>query len=95
MFAPVSCLLPFPSCQEMEVYGSSYTLHQVLFPQSLQTLSIYKGPIQEAGISNHQITRQRGSSQLCLAFLGKGVPLAGSFAPGSGPVLDASPPGGL
>lgn len=71
----------------MKVYENSYTLYQVLFPQSLQTLRIYKGPIQEAGISNHQIIDcQDGESspQLCLAFLGKEVPLAGSLTLGLG-----------
>lgn len=82
----------------MEVYGNSWILHQVLFLQSLQTLSIYKGPVQEVGISNHQIRlpRHGGSSpQLFLAFLEKGVPLAGSFDPGSGPVPAPTPPSGL
>lgn len=64
----------------------------------LSTRCIYKGPIQEVGISNHQIrlARHGGSSpQLFLAFLEKGIPLAGSFDPGSGPVPAATPPSGL
>ena len=83
MSSPVSCLLPFPLCRGMEVYGNSYTLHQVLFPQNLQNLSIYKGPVQEADTSNHQITDcQDGQEPFSFpapaCFLGEGVPPAGS-----------------
>lgn len=61
----------------MEVYGNSYTLNQVLFPQNLQMLSIYEEPIQEAGTSNHQITDcQDGEkpfiSPALACFLGEG-----------------------
>ena len=62
---PVSCLLPHPLCQGVEVYGNSCTLNQVLFPQDLQSLSIYKGPVQEAGTANHQITDCQDGAGTC------------------------------
>ena len=78
----------------MEVYGNSYTLNQVLFPQNLQTLNIYKKPIPGAGTSNYKITDCQDGEELffslaLVCFLGEGGSSLSSI-PRPGPVLAAT-----